>query len=81
MVDIIQEILSSQSLSLMGDLLFVGDIPNLLGFALFCIFVRNGISVMVTVTDYAVDISDITGLLTLLKPDIISITVFDLKTY
>ncbi len=65
----------------MGDLLFVGDIPNLLGFALFYIFVRNGISVMVTVTDYAVDISDITGLLTLLKPDIISIAVFDLKTY
>ena len=42
-------------------------------FSLFCIFVRNRISVMVIVADNTVEISVITGFLMLLKPDIISI--------
>ncbi|MBT8352782.1 MAG: hypothetical protein KJO26_16305 [Deltaproteobacteria bacterium] len=43
------------------------------GFALFCIFVRNRISVMVIVAEKTVAFQDITGFLMLLKPDIVCI--------
>jgi hypothetical protein len=45
------------------DLLLKKGSFNSVGFALFCIFVRNGISVMVLVANNNVDISVVTGFL------------------
>ena len=44
-----------------------------MGFPLFCIFVRNGISVTVIVTGKIVNFNGIAGFLMGLKPDIVSI--------